>query len=180
MDETDDLIKRIKARVADPSRFVDSAAWVRPIPVQTPPANSADVDAAEAAFGFPFPPLLRRLYTEVANGNWGPNYGLYGIPTDGAVPGGNDMVGFYLECTAPEPAIESPFVEWPLGLVPLISRGYMDVELCDFFQPQYPVFLLSGDTWEQHRPLAESLTLLASSLAHRREAWLAATLREMV
>jgi len=168
----DDLIRRIKARVADPIRFVDSASWVMPTPSAASPANAADIDAAESALGFPFPPLLRRLYTEVGNGNWGPSYGLYGIPTGGAEPDVNDMVGFYLECTAPERAIELPAVEWPRGLVPLIGRGCVDYELCDFLRPQHSVFLLSGETLELDRPLAESITLLAPSIADRLEAWL--------
>lgn len=167
-------MRRIKSRVADPVRVVDSASWVRPIPTIAPLASAAEVDAAEAALDFSLPPLLRRLYTEVGNGGWGPSYGLYGVPTGGATPDENDLVGFYLECVAPERAAESPAVEWPRGMVPLLSRGCADYEICDFLRPPYPVFLLSGDTWETERPLAECLTLLAASLAERLEAWLAA------
>jgi hypothetical protein len=173
MDSMDDLIRRIKARVADPMRALDSAAWVRPIPTIAPPATTADVDAAEARFGFPIPPLLRRLYTEVGNGNWGPNYGLNGIPIGGDEPDENDIVGVYQSCTAPERALESPAAKWPCGLVILIGRGCVDSELCDFLRPPYPVFLLSGDTWTPKRSVVESLTPVASSLAERLEAWLA-------
>ena len=173
VNDRDDLIRRIKSRVADPMRAVDSAAWVRPIPTIAPPASVAEVDSAEAALGFPLPPLLRQLYIEVGNGGWGPSYGLYGVPTGGATPDENDLVGFYRECVAPERAAESPAVAWPRGMVPLLSRGCVDYEVCDFLRPPHPVFLLSGDTWEPERPLAESLTLLASSLADRLEAWLA-------
>ena len=60
MDSMDDLIGRIKARVTDPMCAVDSATWVRPVPTAGPPAAAADVDAAEAALGFPLPPLLRQ------------------------------------------------------------------------------------------------------------------------
>ncbi|NLX97968.1 MAG: SMI1/KNR4 family protein [Rhodopirellula sp.] len=168
-----DLIGRIKARVANPMRAVDSAAWVRPLPTIAPPATTADVDVAEAAFGFSIPPLLRQLYTEVGNGNWGPSYGFQGIPTGGAEPDGNDIVGFYLECMAPERALESPAVEWPRGLVMLIGRGCVDFEVCDFLRPPYSLFLLSGDTWDLERPLVESLTPVAASLVERLEAWLA-------
>jgi hypothetical protein len=173
LDSMDDLIRRIKARVADPMRALDSAAWVRPIPTIAPPATTADVDAAEAAFGFPIPPLLRRLYTEVGNGHWGPNYGLNGIPIDGAEPDENDIVGIYQSCTSPKRALESPAARWPRGLVILIGRGCVDYEVCDFLQPPYPVFLLSGDTWTPERSVLESLTPVASSLAERLEAWLA-------
>lgn len=172
MDSMDDLIKRIKARVADPMRAVDSAAWVRPIPTIRPPATAADVDAAEAAFGFPIPTLVRRLYTEVGNGNWGPSYGLGRIPTGGAEPDANDIVGLYRLCTAPERTLESPAAQWPRGLVELIGRGCVDFELCDFLKPPYPVFLLSGDTWTPERSVVESLTPVAASLAERLEAWL--------
>lgn len=171
----DDLIRRIKARVADPLRAIDSAAWVRPIPTIAPPATAADVDAAEAALGFPIPLLLRRLYTEVGNGHWGPCCGLDGIPTGGAAPDGNDIVGVYQACTAPERALESPAVEWPRGLVMLIGRGCVDYEVCDLLRPPHPVFLLSGDTWTPERSLVESLTPVAASLADRLEAWLAET-----
>ncbi len=168
----DDLIKRIKRRVADPIAFLDSASWVRPLPMPAPPASVTDVDAAEAAMGIAFPSLLRRLYTEVGNGHWGPSYGLYCLPTAGATPAEDDMVGFYLECISPERLTEAPAVEWPTGLVPLIGRGCVDYELCDFLAPSNPVLLLSGDTWDLDRPLNNSLEVVASSLAERLENWL--------
>jgi hypothetical protein len=133
----------------------------------------ADLGAAEASFGFPIPPLLRRLYTEVGNGGWGPNYGLDGIPAGGAEPDENDIVGVYRSCIAPERALESPAVDWPRGLVMLIGRGCVDYEVCDFLLPPYPVYLLSGDTWDLERPVIEALTPVAASLAERLEAWLA-------
>jgi hypothetical protein len=43
-------------------------------------ATEADVAAAEERVGAAFPPLLRRLYLEVANGGWGPHEGL--MPLD--------------------------------------------------------------------------------------------------
>ena len=171
MDGIDRLIGRIKKRVADPLRAVDAAEWVRPIPAMAPPATEADVDAAEAALGFPVPLLLRRLYTEVGNGGWGPFYGLQGIPTDGAKPDANDIIGFYLECISSERALESPAVQWPRGLITLISRGCVDYEVCSFVRPPYPVFRLSGDTWDPERPVEESLEPVAESLEGRLETW---------
>ena len=172
----DDLIRRIRARVADPIRALDSAAWVSPMPTMAPPVTMVDVAAAEESLGFPIPPLLRRLYTEVGNGNWGPAYGLYGIPaaTDGPDPHGNDMVGMYLSCVAPEHALEDPTVKWPRGLVTLLELGCVSSEVCDFLQPPYPVFLLNGDAWEPNQPVAECLTPVAASLEERLEAWLSA------
>ena len=40
-----------------------------------PPASADELAEAERRLGFALPSLLRRLYTEVANGSWGPGYG---------------------------------------------------------------------------------------------------------
>jgi hypothetical protein len=79
------LIARIKQRVADPLRAVDAAAWVEPAPSIAPPISAADVNAAESALGFPLPPLIRALYTEVGNGDWGPGYGLLPLTGNGSL-----------------------------------------------------------------------------------------------
>src|SRR5258708_6812995 len=117
----DGLIACIKARVVDPLRVVDAAAWVVPMPTVRPPATEAEVNAAEAELGFSIPPLLRRLYTEVGNGGFGPNYGLEGVPTLPPTPGTADIVALYQQYSEPLP--ESPAHQWPYGLVPLISGG---------------------------------------------------------
>ncbi|MGH4031337.1 hypothetical protein ACQB60_20655 [Actinomycetota bacterium Odt1-20B] len=43
------------------------------------PATEAAVTEAELVIGFPLPPLLRRLYLEVANGGFGPGEGIVGV-----------------------------------------------------------------------------------------------------
>jgi SMI1 / KNR4 family (SUKH-1) len=43
-----------------------------------PPANAEQLQATEAALGFSLLPLLRWLYTEVANGGFGPGAGIQG------------------------------------------------------------------------------------------------------
>ncbi|HEX6478758.1 MAG TPA: SMI1/KNR4 family protein [Ktedonobacteraceae bacterium] len=50
-----------------------------------PPATDEQLQATEEALGFPLPPLLRALYAQVANGGFGPGYGLLG-----AIGGGNE------------------------------------------------------------------------------------------
>lgn len=43
------------------------------------PATSEQLAATEAALGFPLPSVLRTLYGELANGGFGPAYGLRGV-----------------------------------------------------------------------------------------------------
>jgi hypothetical protein len=43
-----------------------------------PPATEEQLHETEEALGFPLPPLLRLLYTRIANGGFGPGYGIIG------------------------------------------------------------------------------------------------------
>jgi hypothetical protein len=168
----DALIARIKARVADPLRAVDAAAWVCPMPTVAPCATMAEVDAAEAALGFAIPQLLRRLYLEVGNGGFGPNYGLIGVPTISSVPGAADILALY-ESYNWEPPPEHPAHLWPHGWVPLIGGGCLYMECVDFLRPPYAVALFDPGECDVERPVVESLRPIAPSLEARLEAWLA-------
>jgi SMI1/KNR4 family protein SUKH-1 len=62
-----------------------------------PPATEQQLRDTEAALGFPLPPLLRAMYAQLANGGFGPSYGIFGTPcgyslTDEA---GADIVAAY-------------------------------------------------------------------------------------
>ena len=95
MHNLDKLVSRIQTRVSDPLRFLDAAAWVRPTPKIGAPASPQDVSNAERLCGFSFPIVVRRMYTEIGNGSWGPYYGFEPIATEGATPTENDLVGYY-------------------------------------------------------------------------------------
>lgn len=84
------IIAAIRQRLADPERVIDAGAAD-----QNPPTTMAKVDAAEEALGFPIPAILRRLYTEVANGHFGPGYGLVGVDDCGTDERRNDIVALY-------------------------------------------------------------------------------------
>ena len=74
-------------------------------------ASSANLDEVEAGLGFKLPPLLRRVYLEVANGGVGPFVGIEGLPPDGEVSDGGDMVADY---HAGQDAAGSPDGEPPI------------------------------------------------------------------
>lgn len=52
-----------------------------------PPISMADLDKAEHRIGRRFPELLRRVYTEVANGGFGPDSGLASMTDGNRAPG---------------------------------------------------------------------------------------------
>jgi hypothetical protein len=151
----DALIARIRARAANPIR---------------PPATEVEVIAAEEALGFPIPPLLRRLYTVVGNGDFGPRNGIEGVPTIPPTPGAADIVALYGQYSEPSP--DYPLHQWPRGLVPLISGGCLYMECVYFLEPPFPVVLFDGNSGKWDKPVNESLSPIASSLQSRLEAWL--------
>ena len=144
----DDLIARLRERVADPKRRTDAPQGItlsgpggtlttqfttlggllmgRPGSTSNPsvkdlpaPASVAALDAAEARLGFALPPLLRRLYAEIANGGFGPGGGLLSI---------EQAVAAYQEVTR-EPYLPKGY-PWPAGLLPIIDQepGYDAVD----------------------------------------------------
>jgi hypothetical protein len=44
-----------------------------------PPLSTKALQKAEEQLGFTLPPLLRRIYTEIANGGFGYSYGFLGL-----------------------------------------------------------------------------------------------------
>jgi hypothetical protein len=137
-----------------------------------PPATAAELDAAEVALAFAIPQLFRRLYIEIGNGGFGPNYGLEGVPTIRAAPGTADIVALYESCNW-EPPPDHPAHVWPRGWVPLISGGCLYMECVDFLNPPHAVTLFDRAETDAERPVIESLRPVALSLEARLEAWLA-------
>jgi hypothetical protein len=70
-----------------------------------PPATEAQVLATETALGIPLPPMLRALYTTVANGGFGPATGFTGIQ-GGYIFGGDGHYHTLDQENEDEPSVE--------------------------------------------------------------------------
>ena len=131
---SDDFLDRLRRRAADPgtsscateaarkaSLLAGALPTVRagldgqfpaaPAPLP-PPASAADVAAAEAALGFSLPDDLKRLYTAVADGGFGPGPGLASL---------KDAAARYLELRAGPPGEGGR--AWPEALLPIGLSG---------------------------------------------------------
>jgi hypothetical protein len=116
-----------------------------------PPAALEAVEEAELIIRHPIPPLLRRLYLEVANGGFGPGFGVMGVR--GSAPGANfeDIVDLYRE--GPDPTGEVPD-----GLVLLYDWGCAIWSLVDFRDQQGGMWAINAGTlYDQKMSLAEWL-----------------------
>lgn len=118
----DELLDLLRAQVAA------APDWRGPVELASPGA----VNEAEHVIGLPLPPLLRRIYLEVANGGFGPRDDVLGVGEHARSDDGGDIVDHYLDfSSAPE---------HPQGLVPVYEVGCAIWWLVDFRDPAGPMW----------------------------------------
>ena len=91
-------------------------------PAETPlpaVASEEQLTAAERGLGFALPPLLRRLYAEVANGGFGPGSGILGIAGGWATDRRQTVEDLYQVML--EAVIENQHWVWPRALLPIVD-----------------------------------------------------------
>lgn len=169
-----DSLRRVVAsnqagRVPDPDVLATAEGLERDMSTPAPSgplrlATADDVRAAEAALGLAFPPLLVRLYTEVADGGFGPGRGL--VTLERLVRETRDLRG----------GEQLPRGRaWPAELVPLVERdpGWFCVDVASGVVTEWDPEDLEERSSEQR--FRRSFTEAAPSL----DAWLARWLRKM-
>ncbi|MFG3345775.1 SMI1/KNR4 family protein [Streptomyces sp. NPDC048018] len=119
---------------------------------------------AEAQLGFALHPLLARLYGEVADGGFGPDYQLLPL-----LAPDNGVVAEFLARRKASLGAEHP--EWPDGVVPILTWGCGMYAAVDCFSEDGQVLLFepnpySGGSW------AECWFLDSPGLAAWLETWL--------
>lgn len=110
------LLHRIKERVAEPLAGRTKHARAVALPR---PATASEIVKAESRLGLKLPSLLKTLYTEVANGGFGPGQGFLGVPSRKSTAGLN-LVKAYRNCGGRA-------WQWPAHLLPAVYAG------CDVF-----------------------------------------------
>lgn len=141
----------------------------RPLPS---PATLDELAAAEASIGVALPVLLGRLYVEVANGGFGPGYGIVGV-AGGWTDRGDTLVDLTRSFRR-----GSPFDAWawPTGLLPICHLGDGMYACVDTTRPGAPVVV-----WDPSGPDEDSedddggdsdLTEVAPSLEEWLRRWL--------
>jgi SMI1-KNR4 cell-wall len=105
-----ELIAALRLRILTASLRVDKG-WDEPSLFE--PATKAAIAEAETKIGLAFPPLLSRLYCEVANGGFGPAGGMLGLERGHADSEGMTLVEAYKalrEAGLPQPLL--PLWDW--------------------------------------------------------------------
>jgi len=163
--EMDTLLDRIRDRITEGRPCDHPGEWLSVQPLTTP----AEVTAVEERLGFRLPELLRRLYTEVGNGGFGPVFGLIpltimSLGDDTPMEAEFELAGDYARL------VRRYGREWPAGLVPTFYCGCTVFEFVDCRSPEGPVVWFDEGTEDLSELLARKPV---PSLEARLEAWLA-------
>lgn len=164
----DDIIARIRERIATGKPIEALAGAPDTLERLLPkPASLGELDTAERALGLQLPALLRRLYTDIANGGFGPGYGLIGVPPDGATDDlGQNLVSLYTSYRERDPA--DPHWRWPVGLLPVAHLGCAMYACVDCTVQGSAVIWFEPNPHDDGTPWDECFIPLADSL----ETWL--------
>jgi hypothetical protein len=111
---SEQILKRLREYVARASDEVES---IDRRFKRFPPATLELVTESEDKLGFPLNPFLRQVYLNVANGGFGPAYGLVGLPGGATDDLGMTIIDNYK-------GLSEDFGDfWPSKLVPICHYG---------------------------------------------------------
>lgn len=119
----------------------EAVEYLKDVPHEPPypPVTVPELLEAERQMGRRLPDLLRRLYTEVANGGFGPTSGILGITPSGQLACNDN--------TAVEEYVAHPELNDPLGF-PLVYNGCNVWCYVSLTQPDNPVYVFDWDGWD--------------------------------
>ncbi|AWW38155.1 hypothetical protein ADL00_38230 [Streptomyces sp. AS58] len=130
MTEIAQLLTRVEAK----ARNTRPWGWTS-LPAPVDPATLA---RAEAALGFRLPPLLADLYLRIADGGFGPEYGLLPLLDSSPADERPAVVQYLAHRDSGRKRPERP---WPDGVLPISHWGCGMYACVDCRTPQAPVLL---------------------------------------
>ncbi len=155
---TRELIDALRSRADDPRRFID--AWQFVEFRRFPRAAREQITRAEDRVGFPLPEALRAVYLEVANGGFGPGYGLIGVDGGATDDRGDTIEHLYEHLSEPDPEVDD--WEWPERALPFCYRG---CQVYSCVMPDGSVIDLDGYDWHDTGiPLVDWLSRWADGM----------------
>jgi hypothetical protein len=143
------IVQRIAARVAANPVFPDVVGFTFQA---RPPASEAAVRAAERRLGFRLPETLREIYLTVANGGFGPGYGVMGVEGGFTDDMGHTVADLYEIYREGDPT--DPTWLWPEGLVPICHWGCVIYSAVDCSQESAPVAFVDVSAKEPGEPMS--------------------------
>jgi hypothetical protein len=116
---------------------IKAHALGQPRRILFPPAPQKHIGGAEAALGFPFPPLLKEIYLQVGNGGFGPGLGGSIIGVDGGYA--SDFGTLVTTYRTFQEGKEADGDAWTTGLLPFCEWGGLMFSSVDRTDANYRV-----------------------------------------
>jgi hypothetical protein len=158
------LIDRLKRRIqSEPTVDLEVCPPIRP----HPPVSAAQLAEAEERLGFELPPIVRDLYTQVADGGYGPGYGLNRL-----IAGDSLTLVLSDQTFLEERATGDPLSLWPDKFLRLCEWGCNYFSGIDCSRPACPIVRFVPDWCAEGAAMAEVRVPEADSLEEWLEAWL--------
>lgn len=165
---TDELIAALQRRVHSGRDVTEGQApWHRG---PYSPVSAAALAAAESRLGLRLPAFLCRLYREVANGGFGPGYGLLGLAGGAASSHKETLETEYSLKSRSNPS--DPLWRWPVGLLPAFELGCGMFLCIDAHAPTSDVFVFEPNPHEDGAPWGDAFFHSPHSLPAWLESWL--------
>jgi hypothetical protein len=126
---------------------------------------------AEKKLGFALCPLLKRIFTEVANGGFGPGSGVIGVGNGYTDDWGHNLEDLYHYFLARNRYDAS--WSWPQGLLPFCHWGNATYSCVDCTQPGFPVVFIDPDYRTENDDMEDMLIEHKDSIFDWFHDWLA-------
>ncbi len=132
----DTLIDRIRQQVSIDKNSLDLLPYQqKPLPAV---ASEAALLATEHSIEFALPPLLRRMYKEIANGGFGPGYGLIGVAGGFTDDLGRSITNIFTDKNSPD--FQKYFPDWPIKSLSICHWGCAMYSVVDCSTTEYQMF----------------------------------------
>ena len=134
------------------------------------PATREAVEAADAVVGGALPPLLRRVYLLVANGGFGPSYGVMGLNGGFTDDQGETAVSLHERFSEEDP--DDPTWSWDPSWLPFCYWGceVYSVVVC---KEPFPVFYFDPNFKRPDRSMADIVIPHRETFGSWIKGWLA-------
>jgi hypothetical protein len=134
------------------------------------PLDQTSVPTFEQTLGYALPPLLRRMYCEVANGGFGESYGLIGLFGGARDDTNRDVQQLLRDFRKPDK--DDPKWKWPDGLIPAFYAGCAMYLCVDCRNSNGRVWLFEPNNHEDGRSWKNSFIPFSPSLGKMMDDWL--------
>jgi hypothetical protein len=136
MNQYNQLIDRIRHQLSIEQNNPDLPSYRRiPLPAV---ASEEALLVTEHLIGFSLPPLLRRIYTEIANGGFGPGYGLIGVAGGFTDDLGRDITDIFADKHSS--SFQKYFPDWPIQSISICHWGCAMYSIVDCSTTEYQMF----------------------------------------